>query len=69
MMPEFHQNKEIKWEMYVDESKHGSSRYDMIMGRDLMTELGFKIDFKTGHMEWDNAIVPMHDVNNFNEKT
>ena len=49
LLPEFHQNKEVRWTMYVDESS-GESRYDMIIGRDLMTELGFKIDFQSGKM-------------------
>ena len=33
-LPEFHKNREIRWNMYVDESEN-LSRYDMTIGRDL----------------------------------
>ena len=47
--------------MYVDETTN-LSRYDMIIGRDLMTELGMDIKFSTGEMTWDNASIPWRDI-------
>ena len=33
--------------------------YDMIMGRDLLQELGININFKNMTLEWDNNIIEM----------
>ena len=62
LLPEFHKNRDIRWTMYVDESNNSSSRYDMIIGRDLMEELGIDLKFSTGEIIWDNASIPMRDV-------
>jgi hypothetical protein len=43
MLPAFHENRDIEWTCYVDESDDNLSRYDMIIGRDLIQEL--KMDF------------------------
>ena len=67
IMPEFHRHKEVRWTVYVDQSS-SESRYDMIIGRYLMSELGFKIDFQTGRMEWDNASIPMESVDKLDSK-
>jgi hypothetical protein len=45
----------------VDSSK-GLSRYDMIIGRDLLEELGMDFLFSEGLMKWDNATVLMKDT-------
>ena len=58
-LPEFHEGRDISWTMYVDESDNTDSRYDMIIGRDLLDELGFDFLFSEGLMKWDNATVPM----------
>ena len=34
----------------------------MIICRDLMTELGMDIKFSTGEMTWDNASIPLRDI-------
>ena len=39
MLPSFHKHRDITWEAHVEESEKGSSRYDMIIGRDLLHEL------------------------------
>lgn len=61
VLPEFHKNREIRWNCYVDESDN-LSRYDMIIGRDLMTDLGIDIMFSTGEVVWDNASIPLRDT-------
>ena len=45
----------------MDETDTLSSRYDMIIGRDLLEELGINFLFKEHLMEWDNATMPMLD--------
>lgn len=61
-LPEFFKHREIKWTMCVDETNN-LSNYDMIIGRDLMVELGIDIKFSTGEMTWDNSSIPLRDVN------
>ncbi len=60
-LPEFHQGKDISWTMYVDESDKRLNNYDMIIGRDLLKELGIDLLFSTGEMKWAQATVPMRD--------
>jgi hypothetical protein len=59
--PEFCEGKDISWNMYVDESDARLNIYDMIIGRDLLHELGIHLLFSLGIMKWDNATVPMRD--------
>ena len=60
-LPEFHEGKEISWKMFVDETDQQLNNYDMIIGRDLLHELGIDLLFSEGVMKWDNATVPMRD--------
>ena len=60
-MPAFHKHKEITWSAHVDESDQQHSRYDMIIGRDLLTEIGIDIDFSTHTCMWDNRTIPMRN--------
>ena len=60
-LPEFHEHKEIEWDVHVDQSDHDSSTYDMIMGRDLLDTLGMDLLFSEHMMKWDNATVPMRN--------
>ena len=61
VLPEFHEAKDINWTMFVDESDRRLNSYDMIIGRDLLHELGIDLMFSLGVMKWDNATVPMRD--------
>ena len=65
-LPEFFKHREIKWTMFVDETNNLSC-YDMIIGKDLMIELGIDIKFSTGEMTWDNSSIPLRNVSCFNE--
>ena len=60
-LPAFHENRNISWTAFVDETDKLSSRYDMIIGRDLLDELGMNFLFSSNLMEWDNASTPMTD--------
>ena len=61
MLPAFHEKRDISWTAFVDETDKLSSRYDMIIGRDLLEELGMNFSFSEKLMEWDNATTPMLD--------
>jgi hypothetical protein len=61
-LPALFENREIEWDCYVDESDPDSCLYDMIIGRDLMIELGIDICFSTAEIKWDNASIPMVSV-------
>ena len=60
-LPEFSTFKEISWSFHVDESDPNDDTlgYDMIIGRDLLTDLGIIIDFKDGYVIWDGIKSPM----------
>ena len=67
-LPEFYENRDIQWEMYVDNSPNDKCRYDMIIGRDLLEALGMDFLFSKGIMTWDNAEVPMKPHDSFNNE-
>ena len=60
-LPAFHANRDIHWDAYVENTPPTSCRYNMIIGRDLMQEIGLPVDllFSQNKMQWDNATVPM----------
>jgi hypothetical protein len=60
--PEFHENRDIIWDVYVDTSSSEDSRYDMIVDRDLMNYIGLDLRFSDSTMLWDNATVPMRSI-------
>ena len=43
LLPEFSWTNIVTWKYHVDESTNG--RYDMILGRDLITTLGLDLKF------------------------
>ncbi len=58
-LPAFHENKVINWSAYVEPSSNDLGKYDLIIGRDLMHEIGLDILFSEEKMVWDNALVSM----------
>jgi hypothetical protein len=60
-LPEFHEGKDISWNIYVNESDAKLTIYDMSIGRDLLHELGIDLMFSLGVMKWDNVTIPMRD--------
>ena len=54
---EFSTSKEVTWKFHVDETQmsNKSLDYDMIMGLDLMTELGIIINCRDKVVEWEEA--------------
>lgn len=67
-LPAFHKHREITWKSYVDESPSATSAYDLIIGRDLMHEIGIDIRFSTAEIVWDNASIPMQSVEKSTEE-
>ena len=58
---EFSNSKEIHWNFNVDETSisHDTIAYNMIVGLDLMSELGIIIDCKAKIVEWEGSKIPM----------
>ena len=57
-LPEFYESKIIQFWAHVF---NNNIDYDMIIGRDLMAELGIDISFKRQCINWGEAEVPMRD--------
>ena len=55
---EFSDNKSITWDFYIVNANHNLG-YDMIIGRDLLVELGIILDFKNKTIKWDNDTIAM----------
>jgi hypothetical protein len=55
-LPEFHQVKDIKCNVYVNESDARLNSKDMILGRDLLHELGIYLLFSLGVMKWKTQL-------------
>jgi hypothetical protein len=59
-LPELFINKTIELEVHVDETNvHTNASYDMIIGRDLISELKILLDFDTQCLKWDGIDQPM----------
>src|SRR5688500_8125094 len=67
-LPAFHEKRDISWKTYAIETDKLSSRFDMIIGRDLLNELSINFLFSENWMEWDNATTPMIDPKMFCEE-
>jgi hypothetical protein len=52
-LPEFNLKKQIYWAFHVYDRSESSSAYDMIMGRDLLGELGIIMNFNDHTVSWD----------------
>ncbi len=59
-LPEFSLNKTITWSCHVDETTDPKfAQYDMIIGDDLMQELGIDLLYSKQLMIWEDNEVPM----------
>jgi predicted aspartyl protease len=72
-LPEFSTQECVKWKFHVDSSKNATkSRYDMILGRDLLEQLPLDIKFSDKTISWQEVTIPMKlvdqlDNQNINE--
>ena len=60
ILKEFFENKSIEWNLH-DDSTPGPHQYDMILGHDVLSELGITFDFKDQTMTWDDSTISMKD--------
>ena len=60
ILNEFFKNKFIEWNVHVD-STPSPHCYDMILGHDIMNELGITLNFKDQTMTWDDWTIHMKD--------
>ena len=58
-LPLFHKHRDIAWKTHVDPANQILCKYDLIIGRDLLSELGIDLQFSKASMVWDNVEVPM----------
>jgi hypothetical protein len=60
-LPEFNLKTQMcsSWAFYVVDRSESSSTYDMIMGRDLLGELGIIMNFNDHTVTWDTDTIPM----------
>jgi len=66
-LPAFHAKRQINWNCYVDETPNQEAHYDMIIGRDVLLDVGIDLIFSKKEMVWDNASVPMQSITNMTE--
>ena len=62
ILPELHRDKHITWTMHVDETDNIGSKYDIIIGRDLLQGIGIDLLFSTQEIQWSNATAPMRPI-------
>jgi hypothetical protein len=48
----------IEWNFHIFKDLHN---YDMIIGRDIMKDLGIDVRFSTSTIDWDGASIPLKD--------
>ena len=68
LLPEFNLKKQISWEFHVDVRSKDSNTYDMIIGRDLLGELGIILNFNDHTVTWDTDTIPMKDRGTLNSQ-
>jgi hypothetical protein len=69
-LTEFNMSKIVTWPCHIDETtQRKNAQYDMIIGTDLMTELGIDINFSTNNMSWEGVDIPMRPKNQITNPT
>jgi hypothetical protein len=62
-LPEFFEKRYIQYNVHVTETDDPNMTYDMIIGRDILRELGISVDFELQQSTWDSVAVPMKPAN------
>jgi len=65
MLPELSETKIITWNLLVFEK---TTKYNMILGRDLLQDLGILLNFKDQTITWEEVSIPMRDPNTLMEE-
>ena len=58
-LPEFFEDRLIEWRVHLADSL---GNYDMIIGRDMLSELGIDLHFSTFTCTWEQPTIPMRDI-------
>jgi hypothetical protein len=59
-LPELHESRMVQWTVHVAKT---CGNYDLILGRDIMRELGLTFSFLTCTTTWDENTIPMKESN------
>jgi hypothetical protein len=65
-LPEFNLKKQFSWVFHVNDRLESSSTYDMIIGQDLLGELGIILNFNYKTVTWDTETILMKDRGTMN---
>ena len=65
-IPELHDNRLIEWNLHVTKDL---GAYDMIIGRDLLRDLGIDIKFSNETVTWDEHDMPFKDSDSTMEES
>ena len=60
-LPEFNLRKQTSWVFHIDDRSESSSTYDMIIGQDLLGELGLILNLNDKTVTWDTDTIPIKD--------
>ena len=66
--PELSTSKKVQWKTHVDhvtDPKHAA--YDMIIGMDLMTEIGIFVNTADKQIHWEEAFIPLKQRGDLND--
>ncbi len=66
--PEFSTDKTVHWKVHVDQITDPSkAAFDMIIGMDLMTELGIYVNTEDKCIHWEEASIPLKQWGDLSE--
>jgi transposase InsO family protein len=65
IIPELHDNRLIEWDFHVTQNM---GAYDMIIGRDMLDDLGINIQFSDRTIHWDGIDMPFKDVSELKDE-
>ena len=66
-LPEFDKNRRIEEQKAL--VFDNTCRYGIILGTDLLSKSGIKINYETGFMGWFESLLPLRDPSGLNAKT
>eukprot|EP00978_Attheya_sp_CCMP212_P045380 scaffold343876_cov75-Attheya_sp.AAC.3 len=55
LLPQFSDRKINRWPCHIIDKSHKPTKYDMIIGRDLLQEIGLIVDWKDLTMTWEGC--------------
>ncbi len=65
IMHEFHEKRQIEWDFHIADDL---GPYDMIIGRDMLTDLGIDLRFSDHTVYWDDSEISFRDRDDPNEQ-